>query len=32
MKTLYQRLKPEIKVKLKQNLQKYKHGSQCIVT
>ena len=31
MKTLYQRLKPEIKAKLKQNLQKYNHGPREVI-
>ncbi len=31
MKTLYQRLKPEIKAKLKQNLQKYEHGPREVI-
>ena len=31
MKTLYQRLKPEIKLKLKENMQKYKHGPREVI-
>ena len=31
MKTLYQRLKPEIKANLKQNLQKYEHGPREVI-
>ena len=31
MKTLYQRLKPEIKAKLKQNLQKYELGPREVI-
>ena len=31
MKTLYQRLKPEIKLKLKENMQKYEHGPREVI-
>ena len=31
MKTLYQKLKPEIKTKLKENLQKYTHGPREVI-
>ena len=31
MQTLYQRLKPEIKANLKQNLQKYEHGPREVI-
>lgn len=31
MKTLYQRLKPEIKAKLKENAQKYEYGPREVI-
>lgn len=31
MQTLYQKLKPEIKAKLKENLQKFRHGPREVI-